>query len=324
MKCLVALLLLLIAHPAVAGPGACVQTLIAIQEAAHGGWLRGVVPARVRGVRGHNDVILVQRKDGTYVVNEGAKFYSLPVAHPLPAKAQLLGPRSALYETEAARLVTPQGNEVDLHFMSVKDARVAVLRGSQDDQAFLASAAESAKDSFSSLDKREAEKKEELRICEKGTEDRPGHLGEAIASIIKLPGDASPEELKAAKRKGLLSSLDDIAETRKSRQKELAQIVKATQQIKVSEASLSATKLQLFDLPSSDIDGVLSEVSSTFSEKMADDEISDTDRAEIKKECGDGIKLPERKLTSAEKVKAGICDSLPAPQKAVCALVMKP
>ena len=42
------------------------------------------------------------------------------------------------------------------------------------------------------------------------------------------------------------------------------------------------------------------------------------------KECGDGIKLPERKLTSAGKIKAGICDSLPAPQKAVCALVMKP
>ena len=332
MRKLLPLLAIALTSPAFAGPGACVQTLIAIQEVAHGSWLRGVVPARVRGVKGHNDVILVQRKDGSYIVNEGAKFYSLPVTRPLPAKAQLLSAHStgnsgrsfSLYDTEGGRIVTPQGNEVDLHFFTVKDAHVAVMRGSQDDRAYLASAEESTKSSFTSLDHLEATKKEELAICEKGNEDRVGNLGDAVASILKRPGDESPEDVKAAKKRILKTSIDEIAETRKARTAELAEIASATKKLESKEAALSSSKLTLFDLPASDVSGVLSEVSATFSEKMADDEISDTDRAEIKKECGDDVKLPERKATSSEKIKAGICDSLPAPQKTVCSMLMKP
>lgn len=319
------------ALPAFAGPGACVQTLIAIQQSAHGGWLKGVAPSLVRGVKGHNDVVLLQRKDGSYVVNEGAKFYSLPIQRPLPGKSGLLTSKSneksqrshSLLPTEAARLITPQGNEVDLHFFGTAESQVAILRARGNDQAGLESILDSVKRGDVASDVITEKTAKELEMCDNEKSGSVGSLTTAVADIVRGPGELTAAENESSKKRMLRANLEDLKEQKKGRQAEMAELESLRKKMAANDSSLGATKLTLHDLPSADVEKVLSEVSTTFSEKMAESEISDTDRAEIKKECGDEIKLPERKPTASEKLKAAACDSMSSPQKEICELVFK-
>lgn len=328
---LAAFTMTLLSLPAFAGPGACVQTLIAIQQSAHGGWLKGVAPSLVRGVKGHNDVVLLQRKDGSFIVNEGSRFFSLPVQLPLKGKGSLLTStlgegsirKHSILETQAARIVTPQGNEVDLHFVGTDESKVPVLRSRYDDQASLESAIDSTKRGGEAANNLAEKSIQELKLCEEGTGNNVGSLVGSIGDIVRAPGQATAAETDSAKKRGLQNAVEEFTAQKKASQAELAELDKLAKQMASNETSLASNKLSLYDLPTKDVDAVLAEVTNAFSDKMSDNTISDTDRAEIAKECGDGVKLPERKATATEKIKASICDGMPAGQKQVCQMVMK-
>lgn len=314
---------------AFAGPGACVQTLLQIQEAAHGKWLKGILPSRVPGVRGKNDVVLFALKDGSHVLNEGANFYVLPLEKLTFGKGKLLTNRRGnnldgnygLADAEVARLVTPQGNEVRLHRLRMEQASALVLRGDSDDQARLKSASESLAMKQHSLENLIKDRRaKHAEICaEINSSSQPSLAKLAGAVITPLNAITGSGDLQAQKL-GTEKDIKDFRESQVERQKEHAAVQELAKQ--AQSMTPPTTKIDEPPVLPKVAETILAEVTEQFLERMKETFISPTDRKEIHTYCGDSVKLPESTGTDAERNVT--CDQLQGPQKQICVALSNP
>lgn len=308
------------------------QTLVPILEAAHGGWLRGVLPARVKGVLGHNDVVVFKRKDGSYVLNEGAEIYNLPVANLSYTPGKILSEQKvangtgsyALYDTESVRLVTAQGNEVDLHRLKVGDASTHLIRGRNDDSAFLAGAGDSLDIKKVALerliDRRESELKE---LCQESGSPSVGSVDKFLGGVLPaLSSVTTPTDVQSKKRMAE-EAIKEFKVQQEANKAEVQRIQKLASQLQTPNAALKSVKIMKPGLAPAEMESVLAEVITEFTAKMADKDVSDTDRDEIKRYCGDQVTLPERKLTTSENLSRAVCENLSGPQKDLCLKAIK-